>query len=80
MNEVDIEKIVREIVHRLRAEMTAPSSGSTLTLEAGVITMVELRGQLEGVQKLIVKPCAVVTPLVRDELTDRNIELIRGAE
>lgn len=76
MNEADIERIVR----RLLAEMTSPPLATTLTLEANVVTMVELRDKLEGVQKLVVKPRAIVTPLVRDELTDRKIELIRGTE
>ena len=73
---LDIERIVREVVSRLRAEMSEQSS-AVLTLDARVVTMNELNGKLNGIQKLQVDAKAILTPSVRDELNDKNIELIR---
>lgn len=73
---LDIDRIVREIVERLRAELEVQPV-ATLTLETRVVTMAELKGKLCGVQQLVLKPCAIITPSARDELREKKIEIIR---
>jgi hypothetical protein len=80
---LDIDRIVREIVSRLRAELTEMGAEVTeqpttvLTLAAQVVTMAEIRGKLKGVTQLKLEPRAIVTPSVRDELNDHKIEIVR---
>jgi len=74
---LDIDRIVREIVSRLRAEMEMKPVAA-LTLDARVITMSELDGKLDGVQQLVVRHRTIITPLVRDELREKKIEIVRN--
>jgi len=74
---LDIDRIVREIVSRLRAEMEMKPVAA-LTMDARVITMSELEGKLDGVRQLVVRHRTIITPLVRDELREKKIEIVRG--
>jgi len=74
---LDIDRIVCEIVRRLRAEME-DQPVAALTLDGRVITMSELKGKLEGVRQLIVQCRAILTPSVRDELREKKIEIVRA--
>ena len=81
--EADVERIVVEVIRRLRA-MDSPAApavpapvGHDLVLTERVITMRTVDGRLAGVQRLLVPPNAVVTPAVKDELKQRKIELVR---
>jgi len=58
---------------------TAAATGprEELVLAERVISQRLVAGRLEGVQRVVVAPRAVVTPLVRDELRRRGIELVR---
>jgi len=81
-NEQDVERIVVEVIRRLGLlgpATAAPANRNELTLAERVVTMRLLEGKLEGVARLVVPARAVVTPAVRDELNDRQIELIRKA-
>lgn len=82
-NEHDVERIVLEVIRRLgllsSPELVAPASGNELTLADRVVTMRSIEGKLKGIAKLVVPARTVVTPAVRDELNDRQIELIRKA-
>ena len=76
---LDIDRIVREIVRRLRAEMNVqPAAAVALTLDTRVITLSHLEGKLDGVRQLRVCSRAILTPSVRDELTDKKIEIVRA--
>ena len=77
LESLDIDRIVREIVERLRAELEVKPT-AVLSLDSHVITMHDLRDKLNGVQQLVIKPNAIVTPLVRDELKEKNIEIVRS--
>ena len=77
LDELDIERIVQEVVRRLRGEVTTYST-AVLTIDANVVTMAELHGKLDGVQQLRIGTQAIVTPLVRDELNDRKIKIVRA--
>jgi len=81
--EQDVERIVVEVIRRLgllsSPGSTAPVNGNELTLAERVVTMRSLEGKLAGIARLVVPARAVVTPSVRDELNDRQIELIRRA-
>ncbi len=74
---LDIDRIVREIVRRLRAEMEVQPAATALTLDAQVITLSALEGKLEGIRQLMVCPRAILTPSVRDELRSKKIEIVR---
>lgn len=88
--EADVERIVVEVIRRLRA-MEQPVNrrdyaalpgvdagvNHDLVLTERVITMRTVEGRLGGVQRLLVSAQAVVTPAVRDELRKHKIELVR---
>ena len=89
-NEEQIEWIVVEVLRRLgvaggeRFRVARVERSSTplevqieLTMKESVITLRSLEGRLAGIARLIVQPRAVVTPAVKDELKQRNIELVR---
>jgi hypothetical protein len=77
-----VETIVAEVMRRLSAQgvrvTAAGDTGETeLEIATQVISLATLSGRLEGIGRLVVKADAVVTPSVRDELRQRNIELVR---
>lgn len=84
LTETEIDRIVAEVVRRLRAMMAGSSksvstsrettSGANeLKLSEKVITLQSLKGRLDGIAKVIVTDRAIVTPAVKDELKDRKI-------
>lgn len=90
--EADVERIVVEVIRRLRAMEQSPGAVSLspvihdrkelpinhdLVLTERVITIRTVEGRLSGVQRLLVPPKAVVTPAVKDELKKYKIELVR---
>lgn len=58
---------------------SAKAAGGQLAVAGPVVTMAELSGRLDGVRRLVVRPQAVITPSVRDELNRRNVTLVRDA-
>lgn len=83
---IDIELIVREVVQRLKqhgdcADIASSSSeAATLVVEDRVVTANLIQGQLKGIEQIRVRPDAVVTPLVRDELKAASVRLIRSPQ
>lgn len=81
--EADVERIVAEVIRRLRAMESSPApvvAGPVvhdLVLTERVITMRTIDGRLVGVQRLLVPAKAVVTPAAMDELKKHKIELVR---
>lgn len=81
--QADVERIVAEVIRRLRGMEPSPagaapaSVGHDLILTERVITLRTVEGRLGGVQRLLVPAKAVVTPAVRDELKKHKIELVR---
>lgn len=82
----EIERIVQEVIRRLAAaEINNSNSNSkpqvqsqaALELEDQLVTLATIEGRLNGIQQLVVSPKAVVTPSVRDELRDKNVEFVR---
>lgn len=84
----EIERIVQEVIRRLAAaEINNSNSNSNskpqvqsqaaLELEDQLVTLATIEGRLNGIQQLVVSPKAVVTPSVRDELRDKNVEFVR---
>ena len=81
----DIDRIVAEVVRRLRALATSSTTAtsekteteSSLNLNDKVITLATLKGKREGVATVIVSERAIVTPAVKDELRDRKIRCER---
>jgi hypothetical protein len=76
--EQDVERIVVEVIRRLGG-MPLTNTQSELTLDEHVVTMRSIEGKLAGVTRVVVTARAVVTPAVKDELNERNIELLRRA-
>lgn len=80
----EIDRIVAEVVRRLRALMASSSpaaakvTSSELRLEEKLITLRTLKDRfdgvnLEGISKVIFADRAVITPAVKDELRQRKI-------
>jgi len=80
-SEQDVERIVLEVIRRLglvgSPPPTATNEPNELVVSERVVTMLSIEGKLAGVNRLTVPARAVVTPAVRDELRQRNIELVR---
>ena len=81
--EEQVATIVVEVVRRLgllgpvAQSPQGTEKAAELQLADKVITTRTIQGQLSGVKRLIVQPRAVVTPAVRDQLKQQNIELVR---
>ena len=84
-----IDTIVREVIRRLTAmgaviesdggtKGTSVSAVQEVVVGERLITLETLRGRLSGARRVVVGKSAVVTPAVRDELRDREIELHFG--
>lgn len=74
----EIERIVQEVIRRLTsAGVQVTRFKPTLELEDRLVTLASIEGRLEGIKQLVVLPKAIVTPSVRDELRDKNVELVR---
>jgi ribose 5-phosphate isomerase RpiB len=87
--QVDIERIVREVMRRLEVPQSAGDGAGTeirtppepkpdnskLRLSGRVVTLASLDGRLAGVRQVIVAKGTVVTPAVRDELRKKKIKL-----
>jgi hypothetical protein len=73
-----VETIVLEVIRRLGLlDQTPASSSADLRLGERVITMNTIKGKLAGKSRLVVNSRTIVTPSVKDELKQRNIELVR---
>lgn len=81
LSPLQIEQIVGEVVRRLRALQPAPvpTNANELVLSDAVVSVGLLDGKLTNVRKLVVRPKAVVTPAVRDELKKYGVVLERRA-
>ena len=74
-----LEWIVQEVVRRLRQEgSSAPPAAGELRLSERIVTLASLKDRIGNVRRVVVSAKAVVTPAVRDELNQRQIELVRG--
>jgi len=73
----DIDGVVREVLERL----TGGKNGSSAerTLDDRVVTVSTISGQLEGVQTIVVRHRAVITPAASDVLRARKIAVRRSA-
>ena len=81
-----VEWIVIEVLRRLGVaaaasrvpgdERSSSPVGSELAITERVVTLRLLDGRLAGVNRLVVPPRAVITPAVKDELKQRQIELV----
>jgi hypothetical protein len=90
-SEEQVEWIVTEVMRRLRTldgnnrvagdeRSSSPvDRRSELTLGDRVITLRSIENRLTDVHRLIITKQAVITPAVKDELKQRNIELVREA-
>ena len=80
-SEEQVEWIVREVIRRLESLRVAgdersSSPVSELRVVDRVVTLRSLEGRLAGVNRLVVPARAVITPAVKDELKQRQIELV----
>ncbi|MEX2112106.1 MAG: RpiB/LacA/LacB family sugar-phosphate isomerase [Pirellulales bacterium] len=72
----EIERIVREVLAELtQASARPPSSNGELSVVANVVSVREIEGRLSGVDRLIVRRGAVITPAARDLLRERKIAI-----
>jgi hypothetical protein len=79
-SEEQVEWIVVEVIRRLGL-LTSDNGSNTeangeLKLIERVVTMQVVESRLDGVQRVMVRQQAIVTPAVKDELKRRKIELV----
>ncbi len=76
INAAEIDRLVDEVVKRLRRTMPALQAPSnTLRIADRVVTLASLSDQLTDIDTVEVSPQAVITPAVRDELKAMGIQL-----
>jgi len=86
-SQMDVERIVSEVIRRLIAmgvvvpngngDTCTESTGNELHLTDRVVSLAVIERRLDGVRRVTVEKKAVVTPAVRDELREKNVELVR---
>ncbi|MEX0817998.1 MAG: hypothetical protein WD070_00345 [Pirellulaceae bacterium] len=77
-----VERIVQEVIRRLveRGVVLGDAMNgdqAELKVSDKIVTLATLEGRLVGVKRLVVSGRSIVTPAVKDELTDRAIQLVR---
>ncbi|MHB8971053.1 MAG: hypothetical protein ACYC3X_23620 [Pirellulaceae bacterium] len=85
---IHLEWLVAEVIRRLQKLAEVPESSSAppaappaertardLVLDTRVVTLAAIERQLANVQRVLVRPGAVVTPSVKDDLRKRHIRL-----
>ena len=79
LTEDQIERIVQEVIRRLTSagHTIGVRSATELAVDDRVISLAKIEGRLSGVSQLVVRKKAVVTPSVKDELRQKNIEIVR---
>ena len=87
----DIESVVREVIRRLTngnsghtpragADERQNTNAGTMRLTQQVVSLAQLEGRLDRVNRLVVPSRAIVTPAVRDELRRNGVALQRDCE
>jgi hypothetical protein len=81
--EQQVEWIVMEVIRRLETlpgvagdELSSSPVSEDLAIADKVVTLRSIEGRLVGVKRLVVRPRAVITPAVKDELKLRKVELV----
>jgi hypothetical protein len=68
--------------HELRVvgdeRSSSPANGVDLAIDGRLVTLRTIEGRLSGIKRLVVGPRAVITPAVKDELRQRQIEVVFG--
>ena len=73
----EIDRIVKEVIRRLRLTTKATFDDKTLRVTEKLISLSTIEGRLSGISQFVVPQKAVITPSVHDELRSRQIEIIR---
>jgi hypothetical protein len=83
VSQTDIERVVQEVLRRLAAMGCLPAkesaSGTTLSLDTRLVTMAEVNGNVQGIERVEVPYRAVVTPAARDYLRERGVKLVHAS-
>ncbi len=76
-----IERIVREVIRRLRAGEVTGNAGVkepfALRLTDRIITAASIESIPNGTGEITIAARAIITPLARDEARDRGIRIVR---
>jgi hypothetical protein len=64
---------------RFVAPATPANEEGVLVLACRLVTLGEVAGRLQGIRRLILRPDAILTPAVKDDLRNRNIEVTFAA-
>lgn len=85
LTEEEIEWIVAEVIRRLgiatndvrvAGDERGSSPAAVLKISDRVVTMRTIETRLSGIKRVVVRPRAVVTPAVKDELKAKKVELV----
>ncbi len=77
MDSAQIERIVQNVLSKLKGEPSPPPSQATISLERKLLTEADvLRAAAQKVREIAVPPGVIVTPLARDTLKEKGIALI----
>jgi RpiB/LacA/LacB family sugar-phosphate isomerase len=77
MDSAQLERIVQNVLSKLKGEPPPPSSQATFSEEEKLLTEADvLRAATRNVREIAVAPGVIVTPLARDTLKEKGIALI----
>jgi len=80
LSEVDIDRLVREVLSQVAQPETAKPAAGTVSFGDRVISVELLRDRLTDARTIQVRPGAIITPAARDYLRERNIEVTSQAD
>jgi hypothetical protein len=73
--EVDIDRLVREVLSQFARGESAKPAGGQVSLGDRVVSVELLRDRLQDARAIQVRPGAIITPAARDYLRERDIEV-----
>ena len=77
MDSAQIERIVQNVLSKLKGEPSSPSSQTPFSVEGKLLTEADvLRAAAREVREIAVPPGVLVTPLARDTLKEKEIALV----
>ncbi len=77
MDSALIERIVQNVLSKLKGEPSPPPSQATISVVGKLLTETDvLRAAAQDIREIVVSPGVIVTPLARDTLKEKGIALV----
>ncbi len=79
-NSRQVDEIVRLVVERLRSGVAddREPAAEVMELQGSIVSLRDVEGRLDGIERVRVAPTALLTPAVQDELRRHGVAVERG--